>query len=150
MLEGERPAHFTIACFEGRSIVPFALNGSSLLLLVKQEITVDDDGEPHTISYGYRLATGNAKQDWLIRWEYFRQRPRSDYPYPLAHVHVNGQLVSGAHAALPKLHIPTSRLPLELVLWHLIAEWGVTPKSEDWQTILEESMESFESKRSAP
>jgi hypothetical protein len=148
VLEGERPAYFTIACFEGPSIVPFALDGSSLLLLVKQEISVDDHAEPHTISYGYRLATGKAKQDWLIRWEYFRQRPKPDYPYPRAHVHINGELAEGG-VVLPKLHIPTSRVPLELVLWHAIAEWGVTPKSEDWQAILEESMDSFEGKRRA-
>ncbi len=117
-------------------------------MLVKHEIDVVG-GECHTTSYGYRLATGEAKGDWLLRWEYFRQRPQPAYPYPLAHLHVRGDLASGGRA-LPKLHIPTGRVPLELVLWHAIAEWGVVPKSEDWQTILEESIDEFEAMRRAP
>jgi len=145
----ERPAHFTLAYFEHGEIAAFPLRGSPLFLLVKQEIDVDGD-ECHTTSYGYRLATGNAKQDWLIRWEYFRRLPKPDYRYPLAHVHVNAELASRPGVTLPALHIPTSRVPLELVIWHVIAEWDVAPRSEDWQGILEESMDSFESKRSVP
>jgi hypothetical protein len=106
--------------------------------------------ECHTISYSYRLACGEAKGDWLIRWDYFRQRPMPDYPYPLAHVHANGRFVPGAAVTLPKLHIPTRRVPLELVLWHLIAEWDVKPKQDDWRELLEESIEGFERRRRAP
>ena len=107
------------------------------------------DGECHTSFYAYRLATGEAKGDWLLRWEYSRRQPQPDYPYPLAHLHVNGDLASGERA-LPKLHVPTARVPLESVLWHLIAEWGVKPKHADWQQVLEGSIEEFEAKRSAP
>lgn len=120
------------------------------MLLVKQEINVGDAEECHTTSYGYRLATGNTKQDWLIRWEYFRQQPKPGYLYPLAHVHVNGELAQRPGADLPGLHIPTSRVPLELVLWHLIAEWGVKPKQPDWQQVLEGSIHDFEARRSTP
>jgi hypothetical protein len=102
------------------------------------------------VSYTYRLASGQEKGDWLLRWEYFHQRPKPEYHYPLAHLHVNSQLLPAVDVALARLHIPTSRVPLELVLWHAIAEWGVTPKSEDWQSILEESIEQFETKRNAP
>lgn len=123
------------------------MNGSPLFLLVKHEIDVAG-GECHTTSYGYRLATGQAKDDWLLRWEYFRRPPQPDYPYPLAHLHVNGNLTSGGRA-LPKLHVPTRRVPLELVLWHLVAEWDVKPKQDDWRGLLEESIDGFEHRRRA-
>jgi len=147
LVESDRPDHFTITCVEGGRIVAFRLNGSPLFLLVSHEIDVVG-GEPHTTSYGYRLATGKAKGDWLLRWEYFRRRPQPGYRYPLAHVHVNGSLTSGGRA-LPKLHVPTGRVPLELVFWHLIAEWGVKPKDADWQRILEDSIDGFDTRRSA-
>jgi hypothetical protein len=52
-------------------------------------------------------------------------------------------------AALDRLHIPTRRVPLELVIWHLIAEWRVTAKSDRWQGILRESIEGFDERRTA-
>ncbi len=94
------------------------------------------------------MATGQAKGDWLLRWEYFRQPPQPDYPYPLAHLHVNGALASVGRA-LPKLHVPTGRVPLELALWHLIAEWDVKPKRDDWRELLQESIDGFERRRRA-
>jgi hypothetical protein len=41
-------------------------------------------------------------------------------------------------------------VPLELVLWHLIAEWGVTPKTDGWQEVLDKSLTGFEQRRTAP
>lgn len=77
LVKSEKPEHFTISCVEGEKIVAFGLNGSPLCLLVKHEIDVID-GECHTTSYGYRLATGPSKAEWLLRWEYFRQKPKPD------------------------------------------------------------------------
>jgi len=37
-----------------------------------------------------------------------------------------------------------------MVLWHVIAEWGMSPKSDDWQEILQESIGQFERRRRAP
>jgi hypothetical protein len=51
--------------------------------------------------------------------------------------------------ALDHLHIPTRRIPLELAIWHLLAEWGVTPRSDDWQAILRQSIEGFDERRTA-
>jgi hypothetical protein len=73
--------------------------------------------------------------------------PRSDYPYPLAHVHFNGTLTDGTR--LDRLHVPTRRVPLELVVWHLVAEWGVERKGDDWRAVLEESIAGFDERRSA-
>jgi hypothetical protein len=129
--------------------VPVALHGTTARLRVVQELLVAD-GRCETRAYQYHFLLGEEKGSWLIRWEYFRQHPRLDYPYPLAHVHMNGQFTPGAAVALPKLHVPTRRIPLELVLWHLVAEWGVKPKQDDWRGLLEESIDGFERRRRAP
>lgn len=114
------PDAFELTRIVGSDSAPLELHGTATRLFVRQVIVVKD-GHCSTESYGYRLQAGESASSWLIRWEYLRQRPMPDYPYPLAHVHVNGQFASGADVALPKLHVPTRRIPLELVLWHLIA-----------------------------
>lgn len=78
----------------------------------------------------------------LIRWEYRRDPPRADYLYPRAHVHVTGTFADGKPTS-PK-HIATSRVSLELVLWNLISDWGVKPRTDDWETILAESVAGFD------
>jgi hypothetical protein len=146
--------HFTIACLDGSRTVSFALHGSPLRLLVSHTVEVEAD-KCHTVSYAYRLMTADAKDAWVLRWEYFRRPPRPDYPYSLAHVHANATLTdSGAETLLRKpythAHVPTARVPIELVFWHLIAEWGVCPKSDDWQAVLRESLSGYEERRTAP
>lgn len=106
------------------------------------------DGDCSIESYAYRLQAGKSAASWLIRWEYQRESPRSDYPYARAHVHVRGAFPDGKPA--DRLHIPTRRVPLELVLWHLIADWGVKPKRDDWQQQLEASIHGFDGRRLAP
>jgi hypothetical protein len=125
---------------------PLELHGTTARLFIRQVIVVKD-GHCSTESYGYRLQTGESAELWLIRWEYHREPPRTDYPYARAHVHVRGVFPDGTQA--DRLHIPTRRVPLELVLWHLIAEWGVKPKQDDWQPQLEESIDGFDRRRRA-
>ncbi len=149
-----QPDRFTIACLQDTRSVPFALHNSSLRLLFSQTVEVVEE-KCHTVAYAYRLATGETKDAWLLRWEYFRRPPRPDYPYPLAHLHVNAAL-SDARVEerlakpAPHLHLPTARVPLESILWHLIAEWGVQAKTDDWQERLRASLAGFEGRRTAP
>jgi hypothetical protein len=130
------------------------LHGATERLFVSQAIEVVGD-HCQTVSYAYGYQSGENKDSWLLRWEYFRERPRPDYEYPLAHVHANVEFVdpAPAEAQLGKppwhLHIPTARVALELVVWHIIAEWGVSPKTEDWRDLLSESLEGFEQRRRA-
>lgn len=125
---------------------PLELFGSSLRLFVRHTVVVED-GHCRTESYGYRLQSSTEAGSWLLRWEYFRDVPRHDYPYPLAHLHVNGAFADGE--PINALHIPTSRVPLESVIWHAIAEWGVTPRSNDWRGLLGESVAGFHERRTA-
>lgn len=126
--------------------VPLELFGSPLRLFVRHTIVVIDD-HCQTESYTYRLQAEQAAGSWLLRWEYFRSRPRPDYPYPLAHLHVNGDFADGQSIA--PLHVPTSRIPFESVAWHLIAEWNVAPRTEGWQALLGEFVEGFHQRRTA-
>jgi hypothetical protein len=140
------PAAFELTRLMGTSPAPLELHGTSNRLFVRQLFVVVE-GHCQVESYGYRLQTTEARESWLLRWEYYRERPRVDYPYPLAHVHFNGAFEDGGRAG--RLHVPTRRVPLELVIWHLVAEWGVEPKSDDWQAVLSESIAGFDQRRSA-
>lgn len=83
-----------------------------------------------------------------MRWEYDRIPPRQNYPYPLAHVHVHAHLTDGTD--LKDLHLPTERVPIEMVIWHLLSEsvWGIDPRSDEWSDILEKSLAGFAERRS--
>jgi hypothetical protein len=148
-------ARYNLACVENGERVAFVLHGVTGRLFVQQAIEIVGD-HCQTVSYAYRYQSGPDRKSWLLRWEYFRERSRPDYLYPLAHVHANAEFVDPGPAAaqLDKppshLHIPTARVPLELVLWQVIAEWGVTPKTDDWRDLLGESLEGFERRRRAP
>lgn len=88
-----------------------------------------------------------------MRWEYSRRPPYHTYLYPLGHLHVNGRFTDRSAEAdkpLSQLHLSSSRVPFELVLWHLIADWGVPSKSPDWQELLGASIEKFQRKRTVP
>ncbi len=108
----------------------------------------DTDGGKHcqTLSYRYRLQADDSSRSTLIRWEYDRDPPRADYAHPPAHVHFHGELEGEDSQGL---HVPTGRVPLEYVAWHLIAEWGVTPLTEGWRAILEASIRGFQDRRTA-
>ena len=108
------------------------------------------DGREHTAFYTYRLQSGDDRGTWLVRWDYICERPVR-YPYTLGHVHARADFITGMPTKpLEKLHVATARVALELVLHHLITEWGVQTKSPNWETILERSLADFESRRTAP
>jgi hypothetical protein len=70
-------------------------------------------------------------------------------------MHVNGAFAEGVaetspHKQASDLHLPTDRVGLELVLWHLLAEWGVAAKTGDWREVLRASLEGFRERRTAP
>lgn len=111
------------------------LDGTTARLYVRQVIVVDD-ARCRMESYVYRLQADESPKSWLIRWEYTREPSRADYSYPRAHLHVNGSFFDGAPVG--RLHIPTERLSLELVVRHLITDWDVKPRSDSWEAILDE------------
>lgn len=148
------PDQFSIRCVRDGDQQPFELNGSAGLLFVDHAIQVVG-GRCQTLHYSYRLQHGKDRHDWIIRWEYLRNLPSPDYPYPLGHLHAKADLTDPSARALaakaaPKLHLATGRVALELVLWHLISDWAVTPIADDWKAILRDSLTGFEDRRTAP
>jgi hypothetical protein len=115
---------------------PLDLDGTTARLFVQQVVVVQD-GRCKTESYVYRLQADASPKSWLIRWEYRRDPPRVGYPYPLAHVHLNGTFPDGAPVG--RLHVPTGSVGLELVIRHVITDWYVKPRSDDWETVLKDS-----------
>lgn len=144
---------YLIACVQEARVVPFDLHGSTLLLYVEHEVDIADD-KAHTAAYRYVLQADVTHESWLARWEYLRERP-SGYPYALGHVHVRADFAQPLRAgpadkALSRMHLPTARVALELVLRHVIAEWGVQAKTDAWSQILDDSLAGFEARRTAP
>jgi len=117
------------------------LDGTKLRLFVQQIVVVGDKG-PRTESYSYRLLDDESLGSALVRWEYEREPTDPDYSYPRAHVHVNGHFADGT--PIDRRHIATRRVSLELVVANLISDWGVKPRSGDWEAILEESAKEFD------
>ncbi len=142
----EDPSAFELTRLVGGLSAPLELHGTSNRLFVRQLFEVVD-GHCQIESYSYRLQPSDDRESWLIRWEYYREPPRGDYPYPLAHVHFNGALADGTNAG--RLHVPTRWVPLELIIWHVAAEWGVEPRADDWRAVLEESIGGFDERRNA-
>ncbi len=89
---------YNLACVENGERVAFALHGVTERLFVRQAIEVVGD-HCQTVSYAYRCQSADGKSAWLLRWEYFRDRPRPDYEYPLAHLHANSEFVDPGPAA---------------------------------------------------
>jgi hypothetical protein len=143
----EDPNAFELTRLVEGSSASLELHGTSNRLFVRQLFEVVQ-GHCQIESYSYRLQLTGARESWLIRWEYYREPPRADYPYALAHVHFNGALADGRPAG--RLHVPTRRVPLELVIWHLVAEWDVETKDSDWRSVLQDSIAGFDERRRAP
>jgi hypothetical protein len=142
------PTRFLIACVQDARPAAFALFGTSLRLYVEHEVDIGDR-IAHTASYRYVLQADDTAASWLLRWEYLRDRPPG-YDHSLGHVHVRAELATALAAKpLDRLHLPTARVAFELVLRHVIAEWGVQPKTGDWSGVLEESLSGFEKRGTA-
>ena len=135
---------FDIVRYVDGASQPLELHRSPLLLSAQQKIDIDGD-RCLTVTYQYRLQADDDPRSSLVRWEFFREKQKPDYDYPLAHMHLNAALASGEN--IHRFHFPTRRVPLELVLWHLIVEWDVTPFDHDWRTILHESISGFEDRQ---
>jgi hypothetical protein len=123
-----------------REDAPLELNGTAARLSVQQLVVVED-GRCRTESYVYRLQADESPKSWLIRWEYARERQHPDYPYPTAHLHVNGTFPDGT--PIDRQHIPAPQMPLELIIRYLISDRGVKSKSKNWEAILEDSAKDF-------
>lgn len=139
-IAGYRDAFRVTRVVDGND-VPLELDGTTLCLAVEQ-VVLDESGRCRVESYPYRLQTDPSPKSWLIRWDYVRDPPQSDYTYPRAHMHVNGAFPDGE--PIGRVHIASRRMPLELVLRNMISDWGVSPRTGDWERILDESAQELD------
>ena len=89
-----------------------------------------------TLRSAYRYQAGHDLDDPkpVFVYEYIRGAPPS---YPRCHLHL---FATPDHYPLerpfPRLHLPTRRITLEQVVWHLIHEHNVQPRRPDWHQVL--------------
>ena len=84
----------------------------------------------------FTYQAGSDRDDPRPVFEYHYQRD-SPPGYPRSHLHIHAapRHYTGERP-FPRLHLPTRRITLEQVVWHLIHEHGVQPRRPDWHQIL--------------
>lgn len=105
-----------------------------------------------TLGYSYQYSTTSPEDpSWALRYEYEVEPLDPGSRYPAGHLHVNAE--PGGYARVetvkdfPALHLPTRRLSVEEILWHLINEHspGTSDGDKDeWFDFLNESKVSYE------
>ena len=85
-------------------------------------------------TYTYQAGEDLDEPRSLFSYQYDRT---ASSPYPRCHLHVQADPAgySGIRS-FPRLHLPTRRVSLEQVVWHLITEHGVEPRRDDWHEVL--------------
>ena len=90
--------------------------------------------ETTAATFTYQAGTDNDDPCTVFAY-HFDQNSRSGYPRCHLHVHATPQHYP-SEKAFPRLHLPTRRITLEQIVWHLIHEHGVHPRRDDWHDIL--------------
>jgi hypothetical protein len=80
-----------------------------------------------TIGYSYQYSTTSPEDpDWVFRYEYDVEPLNPRARYSAGHLHVNAEPENYTRIetvkGFPSLHLPTRRLSLEEILWHLANE----------------------------
>jgi hypothetical protein len=135
------PNTFELTRLVDGASAPLEFDGTTARLFVQQVIVVED-GACKTDSYCYLLQKDASIESWRLRWEYWRDPPPAESVEAGGYVRVHGTFFNGEPA--DDKRIVTGETPLELVVWFLISDWGVKPRSGDWKAILEESLEGFD------
>lgn len=114
-------------------------NGMFLNVQMTLRVQATPNGGPprlQTLRTAYRYQAGHDLDDPkpLFVYEYNRNAPAQ---FPRCHLHVHA---TPHHDTPPKpfsrLHLPTRRITLEQIVWHLIHDHGVQPRRPDWHDIL--------------
>ena len=85
-------------------------------------------------TYAYQASEGLEDPSPVFSYQYDRT---ASSPYPRCHLHVHATPEDyTGNKPFPRLHLPTRRISLEQVVWHLIQEHGVQPRREDWHEVL--------------
>lgn len=91
-----------------------------------------------TAGYSYALRQSDECEIISFHWH-----PKSESSITFPHLHLGPGAEVGLRA-LATAHIPTGRIAIEDVLRLAIIDFGVKPRREDWQDILNESQAAYE------
>lgn len=95
-----------------------------------------------TVEYVYEL--GDHSGDLIAAWHWHPTTKGSDDEAHWPHIHAYG---TRGTLALHKLHLPTGRVSLEVVVRFLIMDLDVIPRRNDWSAILDRHEERFRQMR---
>ena len=90
--------------------------------------------ETTAATFTYQAGTDNDDPRPVFAY-HFDQHSRTGYPRCHLHVHAAPQHYA-RERSFSRLHLPTRRLTLEQIVWHLIQEHGVQPRRDDWHQVL--------------
>ncbi len=89
-----------------------------------------------TLAATFTYQAGDSLDDPRPVFEYHYDRD-SQSGYPRCHLHVHAEPPHyTVERSFSRLHLPTRRLTLEQIVWHLIQEHGVQPRRDDWHQVL--------------
>ena len=146
MLDGVQQNRYVVTCYQHGDILPITLKPNGCLDF-NQEVSVSSNGiivESYTYRFSSLYIQGKEPR-YELRYEYNRN-PEEHVPH--AHLHI---AANRGHKSLGRIHFPTGgRVSIEQIIAHLIYEYNVTPKCENWLEILDKSHRGFLEKRGAP
>ena len=128
----------------GHGVTPSSRRGrpvqlsNGMYLNVELTLRTRDGDPPHLVtaraSYTYQAGHELDNPRPLFAYQYDRSAP---FPYPRCHLHVFAAPDAYAHERpFSRLHLPTRRITLEQIVWHLIQEHDVEPRRDDWRQVL--------------
>jgi len=130
--------------------IPTAVPVGPWYLALSQVVRVDEaksnDFVLWTVSYRYAIQhDSSATTEPIIRYEFVSTHVDPELSYCRNHVHLHPKFNGVVDGIAPSdLHLPTGWITIESVLRFLITEMQVPPLSENWQDVLRESEEQFE------
>jgi len=143
VLESLQPNRFHIACYQDKSLVPLMLKPTGQLHF-HQEVSIES-GKIRVEEYIYRYSVtpkSNDGEQWILRYEYSRN---PEWHVPHAHLHINA---NRGNRPLGRVHFPTGgRVSIEQIIAHLIIEYNVIPRCDNWFEILTGSHQGFIERR---
>ena len=121
---------------------------NGMYLNVEMTLRVNRESDPAAAwlettraTYTYQASDDLDDPKPLFAYEYNRD---PSFPYPRCHLHVHAAPEHYAGSKLfPRLHLPTRRITLEQIVWHLLQEHGVQPLRDDWHEVLWRNEEWF-------
>ena len=133
-VEGYRPIDFPYrADLQRGQFVPLA--GVELTLIVAMRYRIVEEGVTrwtvHVAGYHYELQHRDGRELVAYHWH-----PQGAGPVTWPHVHL-GPAIGDLWRPATRAHFPTGQVTIEDIVRLAIREFGVTPRRDDWEAVLQ-------------